>query len=128
MVEKGVTAHKTRGAVLELSPPVHIRLKKRAHCSYLFLKVYKVPYIIIVAVQTSLLLFLFLLILLLFLVLFWNDIVEEAEVVLREEVIHTFSDSHKGQDLQVRTDATASAVRMSADLGPEHSRAPRPRR
>lgn len=61
---------------------------------------WKAPYVIIVAVQAAFLLFLSLLIFLLFLVFFWNDIVEEAEVVLGEEVVHAFSDSYKRQDLK----------------------------
>ena len=61
---------------------------------------YKVQF----TVNASLLLiFLFLLILFLFLVFLWYNVVQVAEVVLGEHVIHGFSDRNQRQNLRMTT-------------------------
>lgn len=55
-------------------------------------------YIFSIAVYASS--FFLLLILFLLLVLLWDDIVQEAEVMLGEHVVHRFSDCYQSEDLK----------------------------
>lgn len=72
----------------------------------------KEPYLFPVATYAAPLL---LLVLLLLLVFFWNDIIQEAEVVLGEHVVHGFSDHHQSQDLKKKkknTNREDAAIRL----------------
>lgn len=68
------------------------------------IKSLKMTYKIDFTVDASFLLFLLpLLILLLLLVFLWDDVVQVAEILLGEDVVHGLSDCHQGQDLERRT-------------------------
>lgn len=57
------------------------------------------PYVFSIAVYAASLL-LFLLVLFLLLVLLWDDIIQEAEIMLGEHVVHRFSDGYQSKDLK----------------------------
>lgn len=59
----------------------------------------RLSYVFAVAVHAVPLL-LGLLVLLLLLILLWDDVVQEAEVMLGEHVVHGLPDGHQGQDLR----------------------------
>lgn len=65
----------------------------------LLLGKWTISYIIIVTVYASLLLLLFLLIFFLLLVFLRDDIIEEAEIMLGKEVVHSLPYCYKGKDL-----------------------------
>lgn len=58
----------------------------------------RLSYVFSIAVHAAALLGL--LVLLLLLVLLWDDVVQEAQVMLREHVVHGLPDSHQGQNLR----------------------------
>lgn len=75
-------------------------------------------YVVSVAVYAATFLLFLLIILFLLLVLLWDDIIQETEVMLREQVIHPLSDSDQSEDLILRSfvDRKTSALILSIFL------------
>lgn len=75
-------------------------------------------YVVSVAVYAATFPLFLLIILFLLLVLLWDDIIQETEVMLREQVIHPLSDSDQSEDLILRSfvDRKTSALILSIFL------------
>lgn len=72
-------------------------------------------YVVSVAVYAATFLLFLLIILFLLLVLLWDNIIQETEVMLREQVIHPLSDSDQSEDLILRSfvDISVNSIDIS---------------